>query len=317
MTDPQQRIVADVGGTNTRIAVYDPATDAFLHRLNYRNRDFDQFSDLLAHWHAGLDSKPSQGCIAIAAPLAGDHIAMVNMSWAFSRQDIARQLQLERLMWLNDFESNAHALHSLQPSQLVSVHQNDNPIRGPLATVGPGTGLGGATVTKSAGTYRVQASEPGQIGLSPATALELELFKVLLQQHDNIYAELLLSGPGLKTTYNTLCKIHGSAATAHTPDQISAAALSGTDENCTAALQLFCNLLGSACGNFILATGAYGGLYLAGGIVPKILPLLLKSDFNHRFQLKGAMVERLGRVPIWVINSDDTGLIGAAHAPLL
>ncbi|MEP1471218.1 MAG: glucokinase [Halieaceae bacterium] len=317
MSNPRQRLVADVGGTNTRIAVYDPDTDAFLHRVNYQNRDFDTFSELLAHWQAGLDDKPSQGCIAIAAPLAGDHIAMVNMSWAFSRRDISRQLRLDKLTWLNDFESNAHALHSLQPSQLVSVHNSDSIMTGPLATVGPGTGLGGATVTELDGNYRVQASEPGQMGLSPVNELELELFKVLLRQHDNIYAELLLSGPGLVTGYQALCTIRGCEATMQSPDQISAAALSGADDNCKAALGLFCDLLGSACGNFILATGAYGGLYLAGGIVPKILPLLRESDFCDRFQHKGAMKEQLGRVPIWMIDSGDTGLIGAAHAPLV
>lgn len=317
MTDTQQRLVADVGGTNTRIAVYDPTTDTLLHRVNYQNRDFDQFSDLLTHWQADLDSKPSLGCIAIAAPLTGDRIAMVNMPWAFYRQDIASQLQLDRLVWLNDFESNAHALHSLQSSQLVSVQEGNNPMAGPLATLGPGTGLGGATVTEAGNIVRVQASEPGQMGLSPAKELELELFTALLKQHDNIYAELLLSGPGLVRIHQTLCKIYDRETTALTPDQISTAALSGSDESCKTTLRLFCDLLGSACGDFVLATGAYGGLYLAGGIVPKILPLLLESDFCLRFKQKGAMIEQLGRVPIVMINSDDTGLIGAAHAPLL
>jgi len=314
MTDSGLRVVADVGGTNTRIAIYDPATDGFLHRVNYHNRDFNQFSDLLAQWRGDLgELKPRKGCIAIAAPLVDDRIAMVNMPWTFSRQDIAGQLQLDQLTWLNDFESNAHALPFLKPAQLVSLHHCDNPLAGPLATVGPGTGLGGATVDSG----RVQPGEPGHAGLSPANDLELMLFKELLCRYDDIYAELLLSGPGLLRIYQTLCAIRGTTATALSPDAVSNGALSGTDANCHEAARLFCDLLGSACGNFVLATGAYGGLYLAGGIVPAILPLLIQSQFLQRFRQKGAMLEQLERVSIYAINSDDTGLIGAAHAPLI
>ena len=314
MTDSGLRVVADVGGTNTRIAIYNPETDVFLHRVNYHNRDFKQFSDLLAQWQAGLgDIRPKKGCIAIAAPLVDDRIAMVNMAWAFSRQDIARHLQLDQLTWLNDFESNAHALPFLKPAQLVSLQHSDNPLAGPLATVGPGTGLGGATVNCG----RVQPGEPGHAGLSPANDLELALFKELLCRYDNIYAELLLSGPGLLRIYQTLCAIRGSKATALSPDEVSQSALSGTDTSCHEATRVFCDLLGSACGNFVLDTGAYGGLYLAGGIVPAILPLLIQSQFLSRFRRKGAMVDQLERVSIYAINSNDTGILGAAHAPLV
>lgn len=314
MTESGLRVVADVGGTNTRIAIYDRAADVFLHRVNYQNRDFNQFSDLLTDWQAGLgDLKPRQGCISIAAPLVDDRIAMVNMAWTLSRQDIARHLRLEQLTWLNDFESNAHALPFLKPTQLVSLHHSDNPLTGPLATVGPGTGLGGATVDCG----RVQPGEPGHAGLSPANDLELALFRELLPQYENIYAELLLSGPGLLRIYQTLCAIRGIEATVLSPGEVSNHALSGTDDNCLEATRLFCDLLGSTCGNFVLATGAYGGLYLAGGIVPAILPLLIQSQFLQRFRQKGAMVEQLERVSIYAINSEDTGIIGAAHAPLV
>jgi glucokinase len=314
MTDSGLRVVADVGGTNTRIAIYDRAADVFLHRVNYHNRDFNQFSDLLTQWQAGLgDLKPRQGCIAIAAPLVDDYITMVNRAWAFSREDITRHLRLEQLTWLNDFESNAHALPFLKPTQLESLHHSDNPLTGPLATIGPGTGLGGATVNSG----QVQAGEPGHAGLSPANELELALFKELLRQYEDIYAELLLSGPGLLRIYQTLCVIRGVEPTALSPEEISNSALSGTDAICHEATRLFCDLLGSACGNFVLATGAYGGLYLAGGIVPAILPLIIQSQFLQRFRQKGAMVEQLERVSIYAINSDDTGIIGAAHAPLV
>lgn len=314
MTDSGLRVVADVGGTNTRIAIYDRAADVFLHRVNYHNRDFNQFSDLLTQWQAGLgDLKPRQGCIAIAAPLVDDYITMVNRAWDFSREDITRHLRLEQLTWLNDFESNAHALPFLKPTQLESLHHSDNPLTGPLATIGPGTGLGGATVNNG----QVQAGEPGHAGLSPANELELALFKELLRQYEDIYAELLLSGPGLLRIYQTLCVIRGVEPTALSPEEISNSALSGTDAICHEATRLFCDLLGSACGNFVLATGAYGGLYLAGGIVPAILPLIIQSQFLQRFRQKGAMVEQLERVSIYAINSDDTGIIGAAHAPLV
>ncbi len=317
MTPADLRLVADIGGTNTRIALYDESTDNFLHRSDYINADFQQLSDLLSVWSTSLDGlHATKACIAIAAPMTGDKIAMVNCSWSFRRQDIARQLGVESVTWLNDFESNAYALpYLLHPA--LSCLQNANSEPGPvLATVGPGTGLGGATLDRRQTPFQVRSGEPGHMGLSPGNASELAVFTLLLQRFDNIYGELLLSGPGLVRLYRALCESQEVAPTAETPEQISSAALNGEDPLCREAAMMFCNLLGSACGDFVLANGAYGGLYIAGGIVPKILPLVQESGFLGRFRQKGAMEKHLAQVPVYAITGADTGLLGAAHATL-
>jgi glucokinase len=182
--------------------------------------------------------------------------------------------------------------------------------------VGPGTGLGGAFLDWFAGIPRSFACEPGHMGLAPGNELELDIFRLLLPRHGNIYAELLVSGPGLARLYRALGEIRGEPAEPLEPAEISQRALAGRDALCELALATFCALLGSACGDFLLANGSYGGLYLAGGIVPRLSGFLDSSDFHSRLIAKGAMRETLTGVPVYVITSEYPGLIGAAHAPM-
>ena len=160
------------------------------------------------------------------------------------------------------------------------------------------------------------ACEPGHMGLAPATALELEIMRLLLPRHGEVHAELLVSGPGLQRLYLALAEIRGNSVDQLTPAEISGRALQGQDELCVLTLDTFCALLGSVCGDFVLASGAYGGLYLAGGIIPRMIPFLRASSFVQRFQVKGAMGDQLAGVPLYVITTAQPGLIGATYAPL-
>lgn len=310
-------MVADVGGTNTRIALFDPRTQQFNALATYQNRDFNRFEDVIERWLQGLDGPaPAYGCIAIAAPPGADRIAMVNIDWSFSCRDLAAQFDFQRLGWINDFEGNAHALPHLGEADREALYLGRDGSAGKLATVGPGTGLGGATLEWAGGQPHACPCEPGHMSLSPATRLELELFSHLLQQQGDIYAELLVSGPGLKRLYHALGEVNGQTTEELKPAEVSSRALAGDDALCQQALETFCALLGSICGDFVLATGAYGGLYLAGGIVPRMIPFLQASSFHQRFRDKGAMQEHLQAVPVYAITTPQPGLIGAAHAPL-
>lgn len=312
------RLVADVGGTNTRMALFDPATSTFRGLENYINRDYQHFEDVIAHWLKSLDGPcPEIGCIAVAAPPSADHVAMVNMSWEFYCSDVAARFGLQRLRRLNDFEGNAYSLPHLASGDLKQLHiGTDRQSSGRLATVGPGTGLGGAVLDQSGINPRACAAEPGHMGLSPGTELELAVFSLLLTRYPDIYAELLVSGPGLLRLYQALAELQGEQTQPYQPADISTHAVDETDPLCTLALDIFCSLLGSVCGDFLLANGAYDGLYLAGGIVPGILPYLQNSGFHQRLISKGAMRDGLGRIPIYAITADNPGLIGAAYAPL-
>lgn len=311
-----QRLVADVGGTNTRLALFDEQAQRFDFLRSYRNRDFAQLEHLVLDWLGSIPAIPDRGCIAIAACLDGDGVNMVNMDWHFSRADFARATGIAQLGWVNDFVGNALALPYLEATDRLLLYPGSQRDCGKLAVLGPGTGLGGATLEPRGGDWQACACEPGHAGLAPASALELELFALLLGQYDNIYSELLVSGPGLQRLYRSLGEIHDRPVEDLGPEQISRLAITGADPLCREALSLFCALLGSTCGDFLLCSGALGGLYLTGGILPQISGFLQDSDFHSRLCSKGAMATVLEEVPVYLILREHPGLLGAAHAPL-
>lgn len=312
------RLVADIGGTNTRLALFDPGQNRLRFVRSYTNREFTGLQEVIRLWLQELgESPPVACCIAVAAPLSADQVSMVNMDWSFSRREIAHTFGFSQVRWLNDFEANAFSLPHLTDNDRYTLHPGRDGAAGKLATVGPGTGLGGATLQWIAGHPHASASEPGHMGLSPATAEELELFRLLLSEGGDVYAERLISGPGLQCLYRLLARVRGARAEPEmAPAAISRLALAGEDPLCVATLATFCALLGSVCGDFLLANGAYGGLYLAGGIAPRLVDFLATSDFRARLVHKGAMAEVLAAVPVHVITTAYPGLTGAAHAPL-
>jgi glucokinase len=311
------RLVADVGGTNSRLALFDQDTGEFSALETYINRDFSRFEDVVLTWLDSLaEQRPDHGCIAVAAPPTDDVVTMINMNWTFSCTELATQTGLAKIACINDFEGNAYSLPFLQQSQLIQLHAGLPDSSHKLACIGPGTGLGGGTVQKFGDDWFASACEPGHMGLTPASDIEIALFQWLLKKNSDVYAELLVSGPGLQTLYLALAEVKGVAADILSPAEVSGAALDGSKPLCVESLSLFCALLGSICGDFILANGAYGGLYLAGGIVPRILPFLQNSDFHQRLLNKGAMGSHLEQVPIYSITEPYPGLIGAAHAQI-
>ncbi len=312
----RQRLVADVGGTNTRMALFDEQSRELQAAATYINRDYDSFEAVIAHWLAQLESAPpAQACIAVAAPPSDDQVAMINMDWSFSIADIARTFGFEKVRWINDFEANAYALPHLGDDDLVSIHHRGTTGER-LATVGPGTGLGGATVARVQGNVHVQAGEPGFMSLAAGSDYELALFNLIRQDHPDLYAELLVSGPGLLRLYQSVCQLENTDTIVTTPGEVSTKAIAGDNTQCCTALDIFCALLGEVCGNFVLANGAYGGLFLAGGILPRMIPFLKRSTFHQRFTGKGAMQQHLEAIPIHVITTPWPGLIGAAQASL-
>lgn len=311
------RLVADVGGTNARLALYDPATNELRARKDYLTSDYAEFQGVVSAWLNDLqEDSPTRACIAVAAPLFGDQVTMLNINWSFSCREIAAQFSFEEFRCINDFEGNAYSLSHLTPKDVFTLRAGEPGRSGKLAAMGPGTGLGGATFGLVAGRPVASACEPGHMGLAPATALELDLFAQLMPQYGEIHAELLVSGPGLLILYQTLGKLLDEPTEKLTPPDISSRAMDQSCTLCEQTLELFCALLGSTCGDFVLAHGAYGGMYLTGGILPSIIPFLQASSFQHRFDNKGGMQDYLAAVPVHVITSGRAGLVGASHAPI-
>lgn len=311
------RLVADVGGTHSRLALWDPASNTLRARQDYLNESFSGFEHIIATWVEGLaEPQPTHACIAIAAPPFEDRVEMPSIGWSFSITALSAQFGLELIRVINDFESNAYSLIHLSDEDITTIHQGASGSSGKLAAIGPGTGLGGAAFGLVAGQPTASACEPGHMSLAPATPLEMALFTQLMKQHPVIYAELLLSGRGLPRLYRAICAVMGETAEDVSAPEISQKALADQCARCVQTMQTFCGLLGSVCGDFVLAQGAYGGLYLCGGILPQILPLLSNSTFLSRFSAKGEMQDYMTAVPVHVITSGRAGLLGAAHTPL-
>tara|TARA_R110002110_G_scaffold333755_2_gene544498 strand:+ start:63740 stop:64702 length:963 start_codon:yes stop_codon:yes gene_type:complete len=310
------RLVADIGGTNTRIALFQ-FTDGRLRAIkHYRNRDFNGLEVVLSHWlDEHPEARPRDACIAVAAPPEGDCAHMSNCNWSFRGSELAARFNWDRVGLINDFQANAFALPWLQPGDWYEIHPGTARYAR-LATLGPGTGLGGAVLDTGSEPHRAIACEPGHMALAPQGLQELELWRVLMHEHSRIYSELLLSGPGLQRLYQALATVDGVVAEPLCGEEISARALAGTDALCAATLRRFCALLGTASADFVLASGAFGGLYLAGGILPSFPGFLQDSEFYQRFTDRGPMQGHLQRMPVRVITHPQPGLLGAAHAPL-
>lgn len=314
--EPGGRLVADVGGTNTRVALSVDPDRRLMSVRSYQNRDFPGLEAVLARWLDEFsDARPQEACIAVAAPPEGDTATMSNCNWSFSGSGLAARFGWERVGLINDFQANAFALPRLEPGDCHQIHPGSSHYPR-LATLGPGTGLGGSVLDTSAAPHRAVACEPGHMTLAPQGELELELWRVLMRQHRRIYTELLLSGPGLPRLYQALALVQDLPAESLSGEAITAQALAGTDPLCAATLRQFCALLGSASADFVLASGAFGGLFLAGGIVPRFPEFLQQSEFHLRFTDRGPMHRHLTRMPVRVITHSQPGLLGAAHAPL-
>lgn len=311
------RLVADIGGTNTRIGLYQITDCQLLAVQRYQNRDFGGIGAVLERWlEEHPEARPREACIAVAAPPEGDFAHMSNCNWSFRSSELAKCFNWDRVGLINDFQANAFALPWLQPGDWRDIHPDTTAGYPRIATLGPGTGLGGAVLDSSSAPHRAVACEPGHMALAPQGAQELELWRVLMHQHRQIYSELLLSGPGLQRLYQALATVGGVIAEPLNGVEISARALTGADALCTATLRQFCELLGAASADFVLASGAFGGLYLAGGILPAFPEFLQDSEFHRRFTDRGPMQGHLQRMPVRIITHSEPGLLGAAHAPL-
>jgi len=311
------RLVADIGGTNSRLALFDAATGELRNQQNFVNREHASFGDVVGLWLENIEGpSPAECCLAIAAPPFEDRVIMLNMDWSFSLSELGQRFGFDRIGAVNDFVGNAYSLPHLPAVDLHTLRPGASKPHSRLATMGPGTGLGGCTLDRSGSRHIAAHCEPGHMGLAPDNQLETDVFRALLGHSGEVYAELVLAGPGLVRLYRAMAEVEGLQAMDLSPAEVSRLALDGKDQTCVASLNTFCALLGSVCGDFVLCNGAFGGLYLAGGIVPGIIDFLAASEFANRFSTKGKMTTHLEQVPLQVITGGRAGLIGAAHAPL-
>jgi glucokinase len=316
-TQPAWRLIGDVGGTNARFALQSGPGAAIEALAQYRCADFESIEAVLRHYLAQTRRpQPQRGAIGIANPIEGDRVRMTNHAWEFSIESLRQALGLQRLLFVNDFAALALALPTLQPDELRPIGGGTAVPGAPLALLGPGTGLGVSGLIRGAGgADAVLSGEGGHVTLAAADDEEAAVIDWLRRRFGHVSAERALSGQGLENLYQAWAALHGQAAAPLSAVQISERGLQRSDPACDAALELFLSLLGNVAGNLALTLGALGGVYIGGGIVPRLAARIDGSRLRERFEQKGRFASYLSRIPVLLIQpGGEPALRGAARA---
>jgi glucokinase len=323
-------IAADVGGTHARVGW---VRARGLHGLDvelleverYACADWPSLGDILADFgarlpvdRAGATARPATyAVLACAGFLQDDAIANVNLPWPLAIEPTRVRAGLSRVEFINDFEALAHAIPSLDAGALRTVVGGTTPFglaNGPVAVMGPGTGLGCAAVlpgTVRDPRARILPSEGSHVLLATGTPREAAILARMAQTGADIDVDYVLSGRGLLRLYRAISELDGLPQVLATPAEVSRAGMAGESVAAREALEVFCALLGSFCADVAIMLRATGGVVLAGGVLPHIESFLASSDFAQRFQRAGVMRSFLERVPVRLIDHGDLGIIGA------
>lgn len=319
-------LAGDIGGTKANLALYEVEARgslALIDERRYVSHDYESLESLIEEFIKGHDRELRAACFGIPGAVVDGEARLPNLPWLVSRKNLAAALKLNEVHLINDLEATAHGIGALDASQIVTLNEGEAEGRGNLALMAAGTGLGEAALFWDGARYRVAASEGGHADFAPRNKLEMELLAYLLTKHQRVSYERVLSGPGLVNVYNFF-KESGRAAEpawlaealAASDDQaqtIAEAALAEKAELCVRALELFVTIYGAQAGNLALIFKATGGVYVGGGIAPKIIGKLGDGLFMKAFKAKGRLSPLVAAMPVHVIMNPKTALIGAAH----
>lgn len=318
-------LAGDVGGTKTSLAIYSPEegpaaphASATLH-----SADYPSLETLVQDFLQGTNLTVDRASFGVAGPVVAGTAKITNLPWLMDERHLAAALHLSSVRLLNDLEAVAHAVPALKAGDLFTINEGQPVKKGPRAIVAPGTGLGEAFLVWSGRRYRICASEGGHADFAPVDELQRGLLAYLADQYDHVSFERVCSGRGLPNIYAYL-KDSGYAQEPgwlteelnSAPDPspvIVKAALEHDCELCTATLDLFVSILGAQAGNMALTVLATGGVYLGGGIPPRIVSTLAGGRFMEAFLRKGRFGDLLRNVPVHVILNPGVALMGAAR----
>lgn len=314
--DSFPRLVGDIGGTNARFALILHPGGALAHERILAAADYPSLRAAIDAYLAAADTpRPRWAAIGIATPVTGDDVRMTNHHWSFSITTLRASLGLDRLEVLNDFTALALAVPALPADALEQVGGRA-PVAGtPIAVIGAGTGLGVSGLIPGPHGYTPLAAEGGHTTLAAANDREAAIIAAIRDDlGGHVSAERLVSGPGLSLLYTALARLAGTPPAPLTPSQVTECGLSGACPLCREALDVFCAMLGTVASDVVLTLGARGGVYIGGGIVPRLGDYFRKSPFRARFEAKGRFSTYLRAVPVYVIHAPTPALLGAALA---
>jgi len=318
-------LAGDIGGTKTHLALFDEDLQLVAERT-YASRDYAACDLILEKWLSEPLPRARIACFGVAGPVKRGHVQTTNLPWVLDARDLAGRLGLGCVRLINDLEANAHGIAALGPNDFALLNPGADGAEGNAALISAGTGLGEAGLYWDGAMHRPFACEGGHAGFSPRNDLEIDLLRHLITRFGPVSWERVLSGPGLVNIYEFL----RDTGRAEEPgwlarrlrDQdaaaaISQAALDGSSPLCAITLDLFVSLYGSEAGNLALKVMATGGVYIGGGVAPKIIDKIRGSDFLEAFCDKGPMRPLLSAMPVRVILNEKTALLGAARYALL
>jgi len=318
-------LAGDIGGTKTNVGLFvmGKKRPKPLVIESFASREAPHLENLVDRFLKSHPAPISSACFGIAGPVINGRCKTTNLPWVVSETSLQRRFHWRHVRLLNDLAATALAVPLLRRSERVSLNKGNMQKKGTLALLSPGTGLGQAMLAYQDGEYVPLSSEGGHVSFSPTTEREIDLWRYLRKKFGHVSVERVLSGPGLVNIYSWLrdsgrfkeplwLKVlmrEGDAAKA-----ISESALRKKQALCLESLRFYVSMLGSAAGNLALTSMAVGGVYLGGGIPPKILPALKQGVFLKTLTAKGRFSDLLSRIPVHVIVNDKAALLGAAHA---
>jgi glucokinase len=320
-------LAGDVGGTKTNLAVFSPegGPRAPLAEATFPSIEYHSLEDLALEFLSCADLKVERASFGVAGPVVAGRATITNLSWIIDEVKLQEMLNLSSVRLLNDLEAIAHAVPFLEPADLDTLSEGQPSPGGNIAVIAPGTGLGEAFLTWDGSRYRAYASEGGHTDFGPTNELEIELLRYLQDRFRHVSYEWICSGVGLPNIYAYLKDSGYADEPVWLAEQLAAAddltptivtvALDKTRpcELCIATLNTFVSILGAEAGNLALKVLATGGVYLGGGIPPRILPALKHERFIAAFRRKGRLSDLLARVPVYVILNPKAALLGAAY----
>jgi glucokinase len=311
-------LVADVGGTNARFGWMADPKQGVEHVRQFAVADHAgpahaaaAYLDALGRELGRTPPTPRRAALAVATAVDGDAVSFTNSQWSFSRGALRQALGVRELCVLNDFEALALSLPRLQAHQL-RPHGARPRAQGTLAVIGPGTGLGVAGVVQTATGWQALPGEGGHATLAATDDFEAAVLQHVRRSFAHVSAERLLSGIGLPTLHEAVAAVRGERADPLAAPQIVEQAVAGTDAACARTIDAFCALLGSFAGSVALTLGSRGGVFIGGGIVPRLGELFFASRFRERFEAKGRFQAYLQAIPTALITDTQAALTGAA-----
>jgi glucokinase len=316
MNQGYPRLLGDIGGTNVRWA-WQESADGGLEDISIQPCDASvSLQDSALHYLVAHGrSRPPWAGLGVAAPVVGDEVRFTNNSWQFSISGFREALSLERCLVINDFTALALSLPALKSVDLRVVGTGTAVAGSTVALLGPGTGLGvSGLVPDSAGRYIALGGEGGHATLAASDDVQQTLLAILRKRFQHVSAERVLSGAGLVNLYQAICAMEGCAAHDLQPAEVTDGAVAGADAQCSRAVRYFTQFLGNVAGNLALTLGSRGGVYIGGGIVPRLGSTFDDVVFRQSFEDKGRYRGMLAAMPVWVITASTPALLGASRA---